>query len=715
MERVARIFVNVIFCIQILLTFLLFFEDRIALPPWLQVAGRLHPLVLHLPIGFFIFLAVIIIFKNQLEAKSAERIIHLGLLFTSFVASMAALFGFFLSLQDDYGNDALTNHKVTGVLLSWFCYTLLIWNRQQRNKKLFYGLGAITFLALIVAGHTGAELTHGENFVLAPISSAPKLTMENASVYEFAVQPILDKKCFSCHNEAKAKGGLVMTSVEKFQKGGKNGEAFIAGKPSESRMIKALYLPMDHDEHMPPDGKPQLTSVERATIEAWIKSGADFEKRLDQFADGDSLKFIVASFAASNVTATEIEKQYDFPAVSLDVVENLNTPFRSVFPLHQNSPALQVDFFLKESFQTSALEELKTIAKQLVVLNLSKMPVTDKDLAIISGFINVEALNLNFTKVQGPGLKDLQKLKNLRSLSLAGTSIKTDDLEHVLNLSNLREVYIWNTQITEADRVALSKKYPDVELVGELFSEEKILKLGKPRVENDGVIRRGDLIALKHNMPGVAVSLGKNGSEPDSINGELYKAPFTAEETFVLKAKACKKGWYCSDVLEVTCFVEGISPTNAELLSPADPQYKGKGGEGLIDLQKGFADIFKESSWLGYRDQPFAAAFDFGKEISLNKIVISYGKNIGGYIFPPEAVEVWAGKSLNDLTLLTKANPSLPTGYTPNTVEALPITINAKVPYRFYKIVAKPLAKLPAWHNSKGEKGWFFLDEVFFY
>ncbi len=715
MERMTRIFVNVIFCIQILLTFLLFVEDRIALPAWLQVAGRLHPLVLHLPIGFFIFLAVIIVFKKHLEAKSADRIIHLGLLFTSFVASMAALFGFFLSLQDDYGSDALLRHKVTGVLLSWFCYTMLLWNRQQGKKMLFYGFGTITFATLIVVGHTGAVLTHGQNFVLGPISSAPKLTMENASVYEFAVQPILDNKCFSCHNEAKAKGGLVMTSIEKFQKGGKNGEAFIAGKPGESRMVKALYLPMDHDEHMPPDGKPQLTSVERATIEAWIKSGADFEKKLNQFADGDSLKFIVASFAASNVNAAEIEKHYDFPAVSPDVVERLNTPFRSVFPLYLNSPALQVDFFLRENFQISALQELKTVANQLVVLNLSKMPVTDKDLAIISAYRNLETLNLNFTKVQGAGLKDLQKLENLQSLSIAGTPTKVVDLEPVLKLPKLREVYIWNTDIAEEDRLSLSKKYPDVEIVGGLFSDGKILKLGKPRLENDGVIRKGDLITLKHNMPGVAVRFSKNGSEPDSTNGELYKAPFTAQETFVLKAKACKDGWYCSDMLEVTCFVEGISSTHAELLSAADPQYKGKGADGLTDLQKGFADIFKESSWLGYRDQPFVAAFDFGKEVSLNKIVISYGKNIGGFIFPPEAVEVWAGKSEKELTLLTKTKPTLPTAYTSNSVEALPVMVDSKASYRFYKLIAKPVAKLPAWHNSKGQKGWFFVDEVFFY
>ena len=41
MERISRLVVNLIFCIQVLLIFLLFVEDKIDLPAWLQVAGRM--------------------------------------------------------------------------------------------------------------------------------------------------------------------------------------------------------------------------------------------------------------------------------------------------------------------------------------------------------------------------------------------------------------------------------------------------------------------------------------------------------------------------------------------------------------------------------------------------------------------------------------------------------------------------------------------------
>lgn len=715
MNSMKRIALNVVFCIQVLLLFLFFAGDRIALPLWLQVAGRLHPLVLHLPIGFLIFLAIMFLLRNQMEKNAFSQLIETGLLITAFFASVTALFGFFLSLQDDYGTDALTLHKVTGILLSWFCYALVLLNNAIEKKKFVYGLGGLTLVTLIAAGHTGSVLTHGQNFVFAPISTQKELTADNASVYEFAVQPILDRKCFSCHNEVKAKGGLVMTSVDKFKEGGKNGKAWVEGKPRESRMVKAFYLPLSHDEHMPPDGKPQLTPIEISTIEAWISSGADFEKKLNQFADGDSLKFIVASFAASKAEAPVMEKQYTFAPVSSDVVGKLNTPFRSVFPLYQNSPALQADFFLKESFKPEFLDELKQIAGQLVILNLSKMPVTNSQLDLIGTFRNLEILNLNFTSIDGKGLSSLRGLENLRSLSLAGTSIRANDLEAVLGLPELSEVYVWNTQINEAERSALSKKFPDVEIIGNLFRDGEVLRLDRPRLENEGVIRKNEQISLKHNMPGVAIRISRDGSEPDSVSSELYQGPFDTDESITLRAKACKDGWYCSDILSVSCFVEGITPAYVELQSPPDKQYPGTGAAGLKDLQKGFADILKEPSWLGYREGSFAALFDFGKQISLKSIAISHARNIGGFVFPPQEVQVWAGDTPDDLKLVRELNPEQPKGYAPSGVVPLSVPLGTGASYRYYKLVAKPVVKLPAWHNSKGERGWLFVDEVFFY
>ena len=104
-----------------------------------------------------------------------------------------------------------------------------------------------------------------------------------------------------------------MTSEDQFRAGGENGKPWVEGKPMESRMIKAFYLPINHDEHMPPDGKPQLTKIEVETLKAWIRSGADFEKKLNQFPDGDSLKFVVASLVADQPSAPDVNRNTLLP------------------------------------------------------------------------------------------------------------------------------------------------------------------------------------------------------------------------------------------------------------------------------------------------------------------------------------------------------------------------------------------------------------------
>ncbi len=153
----------------------------------------------------------------------------------------------------------------------------------------------------------------------------------------------------------------------------------------------------------------------------------------------------------------------------------------------------------------------------------------------------------------------------------------------------------------------------------------------------------------------------------------------------------------------------------AELLSPADKQYLGEGATSLTDGRKGFTDVLKEPSWLGFRNNAFEAGFDFGDHVpTLKEIVISYARSLGGSVFPPSEVEVYGGTDKENLKLIKTMKFETPKGYDASSVEALSIPLS-NTSYVFYKVVAKPLSKLPSWHSSKGKPAWVFVDEVFFY
>jgi hypothetical protein len=80
----------------------------------------------------------------------------------------------------------------------------------------------------------------------------------------------------------------------------------------------------------------------------------------------------------------------------------------------------------------------------------------------------------------------------------------------------------------------------------------------------------------------------------------------------------------------------------------------------------------------------------------------------------PEQVEIWAGKDPQELRLITRVRPEMPGKYLPNEIKGLDINI-PPTSASCFKIVAEPIRSLPSWHQGKGDTGWVFLDEIYFY
>jgi hypothetical protein len=94
--------------------------------------------------------------------------------------------------------------------------------------------------------------------------------------FEKQVAPILVQNCVKCHNPAKARAGLNLSTRELALKGSDAGEVLIPGKPEESLLIKRAA-----DGSMPPetDGR-RLTVEEVAVLTAWVKGGAKWPEGL---------------------------------------------------------------------------------------------------------------------------------------------------------------------------------------------------------------------------------------------------------------------------------------------------------------------------------------------------------------------------------------------------------------------------------------------------
>jgi hypothetical protein len=77
----------------------------------------------------------------------------------------------------------------------------------------------------------------------------------------------------SCHGAGKQKGGLRLDNPADLLRGGDSGAVILSGQPDQSELIRRCQLPEGHEEHMPPKGKPALSSAELEILQWWISLG----------------------------------------------------------------------------------------------------------------------------------------------------------------------------------------------------------------------------------------------------------------------------------------------------------------------------------------------------------------------------------------------------------------------------------------------------------
>ena len=708
-EKIAR---YVVVGLQGLIVFVVVFESRIDIPAVLASFGRMHPMLLHFPIAL-VFLMTLLVFAQKLLEPN-PKLIGFLIILLALTTSLTALMGAFLSQEGGYDLTALSRHKWLGVGLSFMTWGLMLVPTQKLRKAIL----ASACAALTIGAHFGAALTHGEDFVTAPLLEPPpklRSLSDSTTVFAGVVEPILESKCYGCHNTSKSKGGLVLTSLASIGRGGKNGKVWVPGDAAHSLIVKRMLLPPEAKEHMPPRDKAQLSPDEIAFISTWIDEGANAGLRLSDLDSHDTLRTLSRTIIDRYYQQPHDVPVYHFASVSDELVTKLNIPNRAVFRIARHEPALGVDFFLAKSYSEKYLKELEAVAAQIVRINLSGMPVQDEELSIIATFSNLEKLVLNNTPVTGSSLGELTRLTHLKTVALSGSKVNVAGLARLGGIASMQRVFLWNTAVTDAEVKKLREEFPAVEWErGFVPDETERLKLNPPLFANNAnVLGVGEKVLLKHNLPGTRVLVSLDGSDPDSVSGMPYRGPVDIPHFTVIRARAVKEGWLSSDIVEYVVYKKGLTPGKAILISAPESKYAGDGVTTITDGLKGMPDFYKDPSWVGFRTQPMIAGFGFDTPQNLSVITISYARNVWAMCMPPESVEVWAGPDSDHLKRVARIIPRQPDNWVSNRTEGVNIPLPPE-PFAYYKVVAKPLSKLPPFRKERKESGWLMVDEVFF-
>ncbi|MGY6649437.1 chitobiase/beta-hexosaminidase C-terminal domain-containing protein [Wenyingzhuangia sp. IMCC45574] len=695
---------RVLLVLHILLVFLLIFESYVSIPFWIQPLGRMHPLILHFPVAFIGLLVLLTFFKKQLDEDSYRKIHFTLLLFTSITTVIATLFGFMLSLEG-YQSNLMLLHKWFGVALSFMIYLLVYLFPKKIYKPTLY----VSFVLVIVVGHYGAELTHGADFITEPLEIASKgeLDKENEPVFTAFVQPIIDGKCISCHNTNKSKGDLDLSSLEGIQKGGKHGAVWVANQPTKSLFIERVLLPLDHKEHMAPEGKPQMTQEEIDLISTWIKSGADVTSTLVELEEKDPLKHIITE----KWLTSDKEKTYEFDfADEKDIAELSASPFITITPKSSSSPALDVIVSGSGSYKASVLSDLTKIKNQVVSLNLSSLPVENQDLEPLNQFENLEELILNFTKIDHKGIERLNKLNHLRSLSVSGTQVN-DSLLNVLGaFKNLEKLFVWNTKMSPEGLELLIEKFPNYTIEVGVVSTNKKLAVAPPVfVSKNNVISSNQKFILKNLEKEATIRYTIDNSKVTDTSlvytdGIELDFSNTDAKSTLIKARAFKEGKNPSKEVRFKVFNKGIVPNKVTTEFPNEAaDFFGKGSIVTTDDFFPTGGGVQGIGWIAYHSHlPFIATLDFtNKEHAFNEVVLKCGTYFTHRKENVKFAKVWGSNDGQNWKLVDEIKYKKKHWFA-NKYE---IKLDLKnTSYNHYKVKVQ---------NGKGKK--FFISQMFFF
>ncbi len=461
--------------------------------------GRLHPLLVHLPIGALLLLILFEFLTLNKKYAALRPSLTLIAFWSMVFAIFSCVAGYLLSLSGEYDNDKLSLHKWMGIGVAFVTTVFYTLKKLGYNStRISVGFSLLLFFTLMVAGHYGGVLTHGEEFLNEPIMAVlgqkkeVEKTKRNeiaqiseAVVYRDLVEPIFEGKCIQCHNENKKKGGLRMDSPEFLLKGGKSGTVLIAGDIERSELFKRLHLPVEDKHRMPPKGKKQLTGNEISLVQWWIQSGASIDKTVAQLPKNEKITALLKSFDKGGDAAEENTASIEKPEFSAEKVtyvpakdlERFKQIKLLIAPIDTGKPWLYVNAVNNPDLNNAQVAGLLPFKQQIVWLKIGNTRIDNDALHTIGQFTHLTRLNLEYTGVDDAGVVHLKGLPDLQMLNLVGTGITDKGLMLLAEIKSLKRIYLWQTKTSLPVVAALRQALPLCEIN---TGEENILSLYKP-------------------------------------------------------------------------------------------------------------------------------------------------------------------------------------------------------------------------------------------
>ena len=460
---------------------------------WMRLLGRLHPLIVHFPIGLAITAAVVELVNIIRRRRDASPFAFTATGIAAGTAIIAAVFGW---LNADYegatDGTTLFLHRWLGIIAAGGLSIVFLAGLVGRSGVRITAFNGyrwgllICAVVLAVGSHFGGEMVYGKGYLTKVIfasngdsattdaddETAPKEDATDASAPSPAVDaskidfrrdvlPILEARCVECHGPDKVKGDLRLDSEAAIFAGDPEWWTVLWGDPDHSLLLERVTLPADDPDSMPPEGA-RLTAAQIATIRTWIETGGAGAEDV-----GGEGKVAVDPEAAPPAAAPDDEDVAEIPAAITAAADKLRQRGVLAMRIAQNSDDWEVNASLvSPPFADADFELLKGLEAVLVQASFNRSAVTDAGLEGLAGFDRLNSLRLAQTDVGDGAVDALLRLEGLEVLNLYGTRLSDAGLSRLATLPNLKRIYCDDTQVTPVGLVAALAVRDGLEIIG---------------------------------------------------------------------------------------------------------------------------------------------------------------------------------------------------------------------------------------------------------
>lgn len=246
--------------------------------------------------------------------------------------------------------------------------------------------------------------------------------------------------------------------------------------------------------------------------------------------------------------------------------------------------------------------------------------------------------------------------------------------------------------------------------IDSIRAQEK-LQLAPPLVKiKSAYIRDSASVEVLFNQPGAATHYTFETRDPKETD-PAFISPLRIKSPGTIRLKTIGKNFDPSETISVSFFSAGKKIDRIQTSAPQE-FYASQKSESLNDAVGGIAN-FRSGHWTGFNSDTVWIECSWNQPQAIKGMDLGLLQDEASWIFLPKRIEYWIKDKKTGKWKINSFKDIPSTAKGPKQVYIDQTKFKSDLVASELKILMINHSKIPDWHESKGERAWIFIDEVF--